>query len=169
MPTALLIIDVQKALFEKGTPVYQADDLLSRLCILAERAHVAGSPVYYIQHCNESFLLEGTEGWQLHPRLQPLTGDIILHKQHGNAFEKTGLHAQLQARGVDRVVIGGLVTHGCVRASCEGAQALGYQVTLVSDGHSSFHRQAARLIGEWNQRLSGGGVDVRPECKIDFK
>ncbi len=168
MHTALIVIDVQKSLFERGTPVYRAEELLTNLCALAERARAAGSPVYYVQHCNDSFLLKDSDGWQLHPRLQLVSGDIIVHKRHGNAFEKTDLHVQLQAQGVDTLVIGGLVTQGCVQASCQGALSLGYRVILVGDGHSTFHRQAARLVDEWNQRLSGNGVEVCPEGEIDF-
>jgi nicotinamidase-related amidase len=35
------------------------------------------------------------------------------------------------------VILTGLVTHGCVKATCEGALALGYAAVLAADGHSS--------------------------------
>ena len=63
----------------------------------------------------------------------------------------------------------GLVTHGCVRATCVDASQRGYQVTLVSDGHSNFHKQAAKVIEEWNQKLSDGVAQLKPTQEIDFR
>ena len=164
----MLIIDVQRSLFEKSTPIYRAEQLLDTICSLAERAHSAGVPVFYIQHSNDSFLLAGTDGWQLHPRLSPKENDILLGKKHGNAFEETDLDAQLEAKNIGTVVITGLVTHGCVRATCLGAHELGYRVILVADGHSSYHKQAGKLIAEWNQKLGEVTAEVKLAAEIDF-
>ena len=166
--TALLVIDVQKSLFEKSIPIYQAGQLLDTICTLAERAHTVGVPVIYIQHSNDSFLLEGTDGWQLHPRLTPQENDILLRKKHGNAFEDTDLDAQLEAKNIGTLVISGLVTHGCVRATCLGAHELGYRVILVADGHSSYHKKAAALITEWNQKLGEVTAEVKLAAEIEF-
>jgi nicotinamidase-related amidase len=89
--TALLVIDVQKGLFERSTRVYRADDLLDTINALVGRAHHAGAPVVYVQHANKGNLKKGTDGWQLHPRLKPAEGDLVIQKQHGNAFEETEL------------------------------------------------------------------------------
>jgi hypothetical protein len=83
--------------------------------------------VIYIQHASDRVLPFGSADWQLHPRLHPGEGDLIVHKQHGNAFEDTFLHRELAARSVGRVIVTGLVTHGCVKATCKGALALGYR------------------------------------------
>jgi nicotinamidase-related amidase len=165
---ALLVIDVQQALFEKSTPIHKAHDLIENIRTLIAQAHDGGVPVFFIQHANDSFLAHGSPGWQLHPELQPAEIDILVDKRHGNAFEQTPLRQELEARGVDTVVVTGLVTRGCVRATCLGAQELGYRVVLVSDGHSSYHKKAASVIEEWNQKLSEGGVDLRPTREITF-
>jgi nicotinamidase-related amidase len=155
---ALLVVDVQRGLFEKATPIYRADDLVANICALMERARAAGAPVVVIQHANQGFLSEGSPGWQLHPSLQPAAGDLRIRKRQGNAFQNTPLHEELAARGVDTVVVTGLVTHGCVKATCLGAAELGYRIILVSDGHSSFHVDAAHLIDEWNAKLAEEGI-----------
>ena len=166
--TALLVIDVQQGLFRKSTPIYRAEPLLNTLGALIERAHAAGTLVVYIQHASDRVLPFGSADWQLHPRLHPDEGDLVVHKQHGNAFEDTPLHAELAARGVRRVIVTGLVTHGCVRATCEGALALSYAVVLAADGHSSYSKDAARLIEEWNRKLSEAGAQVVPAAEIGF-
>ena len=166
--TALLVIDVQQGLFRKSTPICRAEPLLNTLAMLVEHAHVAGALVVYIQHASDKVLPFGSEDWQIHPQLQPGAGDMIVHKQHGNAFEDTSLHGDLAGHGVSRVIVTGLVTHGCVRATCLGALALGYAVVLAADGHSSYSKGAAQLIEEWNHKLGEAGAAVMPSTQIGF-
>jgi nicotinamidase-related amidase len=166
---ALLIIDVQRGLFAKSTPIYQADALLKNISALVDRAHRAGAPVFYVQHSDKRFLVKGSDEWQLHPALHPLNSDCIVHKQHGSAFEDTGLGQELKARGVKSVVVTGLVTHGCVRATCLDAKRSGYTVILAQDGHSNFSQQAAQLIEKWNQKLSEKMVELKATREIKFK
>jgi nicotinamidase-related amidase len=149
---ALLVIDVQQGLFGKSTPIYRAEELLRNINTLVERAHRAQVPVFYVQHSDHKTLVNGSQDWQLHPHLHPVDGDGIIHKRHGNAFEDTNLDEALKSRNIGKLVITGLVTHGCVRATCIGAKKLGYQVVLVSDGHSSYSKQAAQFIEDWNQK-----------------
>ena len=165
---ALLVIDVQQGLFLKSSPIYKAEELLQNISSLIDRAHRAGVPVFFVQHSDARTLLEGSQDWQLHPQLQPVATDGIVHKQHGNAFEETALDQALKSRNVTGVVITGLVTHGCVRATCLGALQLGYRVILVRDGHSNYSKQAARLIEEWNQKLSAQKVELKSTAEIEF-
>jgi nicotinamidase-related amidase len=158
---ALLVIDVQKGLFDKSTPIYNAGELLENINALADCAHRAGAPVFYVQHANESWLAPGSDGWQLHAGLRPLDSDCAVQKRHGSAFQGTGLGKELEARAISRLIVTGLVTHGCVRATCLDAVKLGYGVTLIKDGHSNFHKRAADVIAEWNQKLSQGGVELK--------
>jgi len=167
--TALLIIDVQQGLFEKSTPIYRADELLGNLCHLIEAGRRADAPVFFIQHANKSSLAEGTPGWQLHPSLQPEGTDLIVHKHHGNAFQDTVLKAELDARAIDTLVITGLVTNGCVRATCEAALKLGYHVILAADAHSTYQKKAPTLIDEWNQRLGDQGAKLVKTALVRFE
>ncbi len=165
---ALLVIDVQKELFDKATPIYQADELIENINALVARAHKGGIPVIYVQHSSKNILIEGSDGWKLHPGLKPRREDLIVHKHHGDAFEDTCLSQELESRHITQLVITGLVTHGCVRATCLVAHKLGYRVVLVKDGHSSYHKYAARLIEEWNQKLSDGIAEVKAAREVDF-
>lgn len=166
--TALLVIDVQQELFSKSTPIYQADALLNNLDTLIERAHSAGAAVVYVQHSSERFLVKGSPGWQLHARLQPAAGELIIHKVHGSAFEETPLGDELARLGVTRLVICGLVTHGCVKATTLDAVRLGFQTTLVSDAHSSYSKDAPRLIEEWNQKIAQAGASLAATQAVRF-
>lgn len=166
--TALLIIDVQRELFAKSTPIYRAEQLLANVNLLMARAHAQGVPVFMVQHGAERHLRLGSEGWQLHPALQPLPADIPIHKSHSNVFQGTSLDEQLKARGIGLLIIAGLVTHGCVKAAALGALKLGYQVIVIGDGHSSFSKDAPQLIVEWNHKLSEAGAEIRPAEEVVF-
>lgn len=166
--TALLVIDVQKGLFEKSTPIYKANELLENINSLIDRARVAGVPVFFIQHASPKILDKGSDGWQLHPRIQPLPDELIIHKLHGNAFEGTNLQQELSKRKVKALVVTGLVTHGCVKATCLGALDLGYKLILVSDSHSSYSKDAAQMIEKWNRELHIKGALLKQAHQVDF-
>ena len=165
---ALLVIDVQQGLFEKSTPIYKAEELLENISTLVERAHQSGVPVFYIQHSDLKTLRKGSPNWQLHPRLQPRASDQIIHKQHGNAFEDTNLDEALRSRNITNLLVTGLVTHGCVRATCLGARQLGYKVVLAKDAHSNYSKQAAKIIEEWNQKVCAENIELIPTMEIEF-
>ena len=123
--TALLVIDVQQGLFRKSTPIFRAEPLLDTITTLVERAHAAGVLVVYIQHASDKVLPFGSADWQLHPRLHPGEGDLVVHKQHGNAFEDTPLHTSWLSAASERHRDGpgdARLRQGDVR----GALALGY-------------------------------------------
>ena len=165
---ALLVIDVQKGLYERSTPILNGEQVLENINTLIVRARHAGVPVIFIQHANKSTLVKGSDAWQLHPEIQPLDSEEIIHKRHGNAFKETHLDNELEKRGVNVLVVTGLVTHGCVKATSLGAIENGYQVILVSDGHSNFSKGAAQLIEKWNQKISEKGAELEETQEVDF-
>jgi nicotinamidase-related amidase len=165
---ALLIIDVQRGLFEKELPIYDEDRLLANINLLADKAHAAKVPVFWIQHCSEKTLVEGTDEWKLHKAFIPSKADSFIRKHHSNAFQDTPLKAELDALHVRTVVVAGLVTHGCVQHTCNGAHELGYDVVLVKDAHSNFNVKARDVINEWNTSLSKDGV-VRLQSTVEVE
>jgi nicotinamidase-related amidase len=68
---------------------------------------------------------------ELEPRPGP--AEIVSPKRAYGAFDGTGLDEQLEALGVDEVVISGQHTHICVRHSSYGALIRGYRVTIPRD------------------------------------
>lgn len=170
MEAVLLVIDVQKGLFNRPIPIYHAEMLLENINRLIEYARINDIPVCFVQHANKSMLVEETDDWQLHPGLHLAEPVWRITKRHGSAFQDTSLEGELQKRNIRTVLVTGLVTHGCVKSTCEDARKRGFEVVLVSDGHSNYHRQAPEVIAEWNQKLSDDGtVKLLPTGEVISK
>jgi nicotinamidase-related amidase len=78
--------------------------------------------------------MAGTPEAEVIPHLAPQEGEIVSPKRMYGAFEGTGLHEQLNERGVDEVVITGQHTHICVRHTAYGAMVHGYAIVIPRDG-----------------------------------
>jgi nicotinamidase-related amidase len=113
-------------------------------------------------------LKEGTPDWEIHEDLLLPKSVVFANKHHGSCFQGTGLDRELKQQNIDAVVIAGLVTHGCVRASSLDALKLGYDVTLVSDAHSSYNRQAEALRNTWNKKIAAAGAHLEKEADVSF-
>lgn len=146
MTTALLVIDVQKAILNPAeTPArQQAQDaalaaVAARLGKLQQAARKAGAPVVIVQHSGEADhrLGRGKPGWELRDEIVPEAGEPVVHKTACDSFFETDLEARLKERGVTHLVIGGCMTQYCVDTTARRAVTLGYDVTLVGDGHAT--------------------------------
>ena len=88
---------------------------------------------------------EGADGGWGELALAPAADDALLVKQHASAFVGTSLAATLRSRGVDTVVVAGVSTSGCVRATATDALAAGFRPIVVADAcgdrTSALHHQ----------------------------
>lgn len=164
MKTALLVVDVQMAFFDGDAmpPIHNGDKLLANIGKLIEHARAAGVPVIYIQHTDDE-AERGTPGWQIHPAVAPKSSETVIEKRTPDSFHETILQAMLQSKGITNLVIAGLQTEYCIDTTTRRAFSLGYEVMLVSDGHSTWpgddltaeqiiaHHN--RVLGDWFARL----------------
>ena len=160
MPThsALLIIDVQRALCEGEYEVFEAQQVIERINVLTAKARSVHAPVVFIQHeAEDGPLQHGSDGWQLAAGIIRDGSDVLLRKTTPDSFLRTGLERLLKAHAVNRLIICGLQTEYCVDTTTRRALALGYPVLLVSDAHSTLsneHLSAAQIIAHHNATLS---------------
>jgi maleamate amidohydrolase len=76
---------------------------------------------------------EGAPGGWGELTLAPGPGEAVVAKQHASSFAGTSLAATLRTRGVDTVVVAGVSTSGCVRATATDASAAGFRPIVVAD------------------------------------
>lgn len=131
--TALLVIDVQN---DVVAGAHARDAVVANISALVARARDSGVAVVWVQHADEE-LPEGSAGWQIVPELEVGPGEPVVGKAYGDAFEATDLEEVLGAAGAGRLVIAGAQTDACIRSTLHGALVRGYDVTLVSDAHTT--------------------------------
>jgi len=71
--------------------------------------------------------------------LEPLPGETVILKQYASAFFGTTLASTLTALGVDTLLIAGVSTSGCVRASAVDACQHGFVPLVVRDAVGDRH------------------------------
>jgi nicotinamidase-related amidase len=173
--TALLIVDLQVAMFESESdpPIHDAHGLLQRAGDLIARARAAGVPVIYVRHDGGPGdpLEAGRPGWDIHPVLEPAASETIIEKRAPDSFHETDLGEVLAEGGIEKLIIAGAQTDYCINATCRRAAALGFDTTLVADTHSTWGsggKTAAQIIATYNAELGNLGVRLAPSGTVTF-
>jgi len=162
---ALLVIDVQHQFM---TQVPNAKDLLAKINVLLRKARCAGAPVVFIHHSPEHCSPVGDSPWAIHESLPVEEQDILVRKESPNAFHSTQLKEALDARRINRLVMCGIATRFCVRATLLGALSLGYEVIVAGDAHSSGDAACEATAREWNAKFAVIGATVIATEDIGF-
>ncbi len=155
---ALLMIDFVEAYFDPDCDLYaDVDDALQSALRVRETAHKAGIPVILT---NVVYQDGGLDGGRFFEKVRPLRNflrgspmgdwprgltptenELVISKQYPSAFFGTSLASTLTAMGVDNVILTGLTTSGCVRASCVDSMSHGFITTVVSDACGDRHSE----------------------------
>ena len=157
MNTALLIIDVQRALCSGEWAAFDIERVLERINALGARARAAGVPVLLVKHEEAGPLRADSAGWQLAEALDTAPADLRVRKTTPDSFHRTELQRLLQGRGVDALVVCGLQSDFCVDTTVRRALALGYHVTLAADAHTTLDNgvlAAAQITAHHNATLA---------------
>ena len=77
--------------------------------------------------------VRGAGSTEIHPAVAPHSCDRVIDKKRASAFFGTPLHAELQAGGIDTLLVAGTSTSGCVRATVVDAAAYDYRVLVLKD------------------------------------
>lgn len=160
MKYALLVIDMQKAVFEMKQPVYMPEELIKNLAYAVRVARENGIRVVFSRHENKTFLAKGAQGHRIIDEMDVRAGDIVVEKKRPDVFAGTGLDAILREEGIGTVIVAGLVSNGCVREACLSAIKRGYAVRLLCDAHSTIYKNAKKIIGDVNREMEAAGVRV---------
>jgi nicotinamidase-related amidase len=141
--TALLIVDMQVGVVVKASG---RDGVVKNVQALVAKARGELVPVIWVQHSGEQ-LVKGSDAWRIVAELRPNDAEPLVEKIYGDAFEDTGLEALLAGLGVGRLVVVGAQSDACIRSTIHGAFTRGYDVTLVSDAHTT------QDLSEWGAPL----------------
>lgn len=87
-------------------------------------------------------LRTGTEWVRIDPRLAPTAAEPVIEKHWASAFHATYLLSWLREQGADSVVVAGLTTSGCVRATAVDALQHDFPVVVVREAVGDRDAQA---------------------------
>lgn len=153
---ALILIDFVEGYFDPECDLFaDVDDALASALRVREAAHKAQIPViltnvvYHPKAMNGGrfyekarplrYFLEGSAMGAWPKGLEPTPDELVISKQYPSAFFGTSLASTLTSLGVDNVILTGLTTSGCVRASCVDAMSHGFITTVVREACGDRH------------------------------
>ncbi len=152
--SALVVVDMQNALFHGAAKPHDADFVVRRVCALIDRARREGAQIVFVQHAGDG-CAHGSDGWRLIAALRPQFPDWVIDKMGASIFAGTNLAAQLKAVGIRRLIIAGASTDDGIAASCREAVDRGFEVVLAGDAHTLRAHDAEARIAHHNAALSG--------------
>ncbi len=184
---ALLMIDFCQGYFDPACDLYSGvEDALASALRVRAAARAAGVPViltnvvyhpsaidggrFYEKAAPLRHFLKGNPMGAWPEGLTPEPDELVISKQYPSAFFGTSLASTLTAMGIDSVLLTGLTTSGCIRASCVDAMSHGFRTTVVAeacgDRHAAPHEanlfdmnaKYADVVGEDDVVAFLGGV-----------
>jgi nicotinamidase-related amidase len=171
--TALLVIDVQNGIVEGA---YRREEVIQNIEAAVAKARSAHIPVIWVQHSDEELLIDSPE-WQLVSELIPLNSEPMVRKTFRSSFEATNLEEILSSLEVGHLIVCGAQTNNCIRHTSHDALAKGYNVTLITDAHTTTgyewggHIVSAQAVVEeqndnFNEQLPGRGGRTVPLSQL---
>ena len=137
---ALVIVDFQKGIDHPKWGRRNNPEAEVRAASLLHAWRETRRPIAHVQHLSrepDSPYRPGQPGCDFKAALTPGEGEILVQKRTNNAFIDTGLEASLRDRGVDAVVIAGVLLHNSIDATVRMAGNLGFETWLAEDATAS--------------------------------
>jgi len=153
---ALVLVDFAKAYFDPACELYAGvENALASALRIRQAAREAGILValtevvyqdgginggrFYEKSKPLHNFIKGRKTAEFADGLVPYPDEIVVSKQYPSAFFGTSLAPTLTANGIDSVILTGLSTSGCVRASCVDSMSYGFRTIVVADACGDRH------------------------------
>jgi nicotinamidase-related amidase len=162
--TAVLVMDYQNDIVNM-MPEKTRGPLLDKASEAVKAARQAGLPIIYVvvrfrdgypevSQQNRRFaglkesgrFREGSPGAEIHPRLTPQPGDVVVTKRRVGAFSTTDLEVVLRAHNINTLVMFGIATSGVVLSTVRWAADMDYQLVVVSDASADMDSEVHRVL-----------------------
>jgi ureidoacrylate peracid hydrolase len=164
--TAHIVVDLQNGFMAPGqvAEIATARDIVPNVNRISEAVRRAGGLVVYIQNTFDEIAVRtwstffdhfcspqrrarmieafspGAEGHALWPGLAVLPNDLRVQKRRFGAFAPgaSDLHAILQSRDIDTLIVTGTASQVCCESTARDAMMLNYKVFFIADGNATF-------------------------------
>ena len=157
---ALLLVDMINSFTDPGCPLgSEAGDVVEANRKLLHAFREKGLPVVFttvVYHDDSQarvfrdrvpdldILQPGTRWVQVDSRLEPAESEPVFEKQWASGFFNTGLDEYLRKAGIDSLVVTGLTTSGCVRATAVDGLQYDFKVVIPAEAVGDRNQEAHR-------------------------
>jgi maleamate amidohydrolase len=157
---ALLLVDLIKGFTNPDCPLgSESGEVIAANKKLLDAFRERGLPVFFttVVYHDESQarvfrnrvpalnVLTPDSAWvEIDDRLTPLSGEAVIEKRWASGFFKTDLDSRLRSLGVDSLVVTGLTTSGCVRATAVDGLQSDFRVVIPAEAVGDRNQQAHR-------------------------
>jgi len=171
---ALVLVDVNRSFFDPDGPFHypEAHETLGPIAALLEAARSGGRLVVHAREAHRRGLHDferpklpehsyvGDRDQEPYPGFEEREGEVVIPKRRFSAFFATDLALVLQEQHVERVIIAGVKTNVCIRATVQDAFAYGFKPVIARGSVSSNRRHLHEASLEDIQRYIGEVVDL---------
>jgi len=166
--TALLLIDLQN---ESQYGIQGLDTVINNAASLIEQCRQHNIPIIYTRQINRSdglglpyndpvdeagkpkFYRGDTKAVEIIDAVAPQKGDLVIDKYRWSGFYETSLDLMLKSLQVEDLIIGGLVTDGCLMTSVFDGFFKNYRIHLVKDlcstTNEGAHMSSILIMANW--------------------
>lgn len=165
--TALLVMDFQNGVVSR---IADPDGLVARAAEAIDLVRRAGGHIGYVRvgftaedkarvpshHPFTAHLTQAGDALdhdhpatQVDSRIAPREGDMVVRKTRVGAFSTTDLAEQLDARGVDTLILAGISTSGVLLSTVRDAADRDYRLIVLSDVSADPHPETHAHLVEW--------------------
>ena len=165
--TAHIVVDLQNGFMAPGevAEIATAREIVPNVNRISSALRQAGGLVVYVQNTFDEIAVStwstffdhfctasrrqrmidtfspGAFGHAIWPGLEVLPQDLKVQKRRFGAFApgSSELHAILQQRGIDTLIITGTATQVCCESTARDAMMLNYKVFFIADGNATFN------------------------------
>lgn len=147
---ALILVDIVEAYFDPTSPLYaEVEDTLASAIRVLDVAREVGIPRIFTNVVYKKGGIDGGAFYRKVPALKvfeegsPLgdwpeglsrqDDELLISKQYPSAFFGTSLAATLTSQKIDSLIITGVTTSGCVRATCIDTVSSGFAPVIVRE------------------------------------
>lgn len=153
---ALILIDLCRGYYDPACDLYMGSDAsLTSALRVREAASAARIPViltnvvyhpsaidggrFFEKSKPLRYFIQGGEMGAWAEGLEPRPEELVISKQYPSAFFGTSLASTLTALGIDTVLLTGVSTSGCVRATCVDAMSHGFRTAVIANACGDRH------------------------------
>ena len=183
MKTALVLVDVINDFFHPDGKNFknEYEDTLKNILLLLQTARAQGAVVVHAMEGHHPAARQVDYEWNKLPPhcflgefdAEPVAGidinlekEYVVRKRRFSGFFETDLNLLLREAGVKRIIIAGVKTHVCVRATAQDGFAYGYRVVIPKEAVNSNYKHLHDASLEDIQRYMGEVVLLKDALAI---